>query len=527
MRINKLQVEQNNKIQNKEKVKSQTFGLNPRSFVRTLANPDAFTSTVLLETAVTGGRSYNAYKRGGMDELRERFIDDILSAIFWMKGVDIFNGIGDKIGKHILKLPITEFDVGKDALRTPFANVIEDLPSKLEKNVDVDKMAKKLSAFKFTKIVASTLLATGFVGFLLPKMNQALTRKLVGKNKKVDQNNSDLLTNNSNKNNVYMSPFSTSMEEFDKKISQVKTTPSFGSLITTAAHALENNKVCKLLSSDVGIATGRFKSARNVDEGIEYLVRDSLSSFFYVASTPLIYMGLQKISDSSKYTSIDPVAAKTIHSQLVENLKNAGGQISVDEFGEKIIGSIDEETKSLIDNLPFDKNVISLKKLKEYLTDESLLEKAMGLAKLQPEQAGVGAVLTKQQVEDIFKQGTLTQVEFMKHIFTEKFGDDLTNRAKFIPMQNITRFRQGIDDYVNSVVKYAKSKNMDTITEELLEKFNKKSFVMSAGFRGIAIGISALFLGMIIPKIQYAITKIRTGSSAAPGLREYQEAKKA
>ena len=115
----------------------------------------------------------------------------------------------------------------------------------------------------------------------------------------------------------------------------------------------------------------------------------------------------------------------------------------------------------------------------------------------------------------------------MKHIFTEKFGDDLTNRAKFIPMQNITRFRQGIDDYVNSVVKYAKSKNMDTITEELLEKFNKKSFVMSAGFRGVAIGISALFLGMIIPKIQYAITKIRTGSSAAPGLREYQEAKKA
>ena len=45
---------------------------------------------------------------------------------------------------------------------------------------------------------------------------------------------------------------------------------------------------------------------------------------------------------------------------------------------------------------------------------------------------------------------------------------------------------------------------------------------MSAGFRAVAIGISALALGVAIPKIQYAITKARTGSSAAPGLREFE-----
>ena len=38
----------------------------------------------------------------------------------------------------------------------------------------------------------------------------------------------------------------------------------------------------------------------------------------------------------------------------------------------------------------------------------------------------------------------------------------------------------------------------------------------------IAIGLSALFLGVIIPKAQHAITKYRTGSDAAPGLREYE-----
>ena len=151
----------------------------------------------------------------------------------------------------------------------------------------------------------------------------------------------------------------------------------------------------------------------------------------------------------------------------------------------------------------------------------------MEYSKLQPEKAGVGAVLTRQQFEDIFKNGTVTQLDFMHTIFKEKFGDDLTNRAKFIPMKKITSFRTNIDDYVKSIAKYAEKHTSGEITEELLNKLCKKNFIKSAGFRGIAIGISALALGMVIPKMQYAITKWRTGSSEAPGLRDYNKEQKA
>ena len=67
---------------------------------------------MILEGGVTGGRGYNAYKRGGIPEFRERFADDIISAIFWMKGVDIFNGIFNWASKKFLKIQcflITKF----------------------------------------------------------------------------------------------------------------------------------------------------------------------------------------------------------------------------------------------------------------------------------------------------------------------------------------------------------------------------------------------------------------------------------
>ena len=64
-----------------------------------------------------------------------------------------------------------------------------------------------------------------------------------------------------------------------------------------------------------------------------------------------------------------------------------------------------------------------------------------------------------------------------------------------------------IDDYVKSVIKIADKKNGGVITKEIIEKANKKSFAMTAGFRTLAIGVSALALGIAIPKIQYAIRR--------------------
>lgn len=531
MQINTVQnrlVEKNNRRQN-------ISHKGAREMVRTLANPDALASTIVLESSVTGGRGYNAYKRGGAAELRERAFDDIVSAVFWMKGVDIFNSLGNKFGAHVLKLPTTEFDVGKDALRTPFKNVVGDLAKKTTDSEALKKLEKKLAVFKFSKIILSTLLATGFVGFALPKINQAITRKIMHRGKaesELQQTLDDKSVNkriNPTERDLYSQLTSVTFDEFNRKIT-AQNNPAFKGIspnvMTTVAHYLENNKVCKLLSSDVGILTGRVTTARNKDEGLEYLFRDASSSFFYIASTPLMYSLLQKVTGSSKYTSIDPVAAKQVHDMCVKQLQNADGtfaSMGVKEFTSKILGTLDDKAKELISRLPFNSDVISLSELSKYIDDESLLKKASELAKLQPKQAGVGAVLTKQQVADVLKNGTVSEPEFMQKVFTGKFGDSLTNPYKFIPMKKITTFRDNIDDYAKSVIDMANKTNNGIVDKKLLDKLNKKSFAMSAGFRAIAIAVSAFALGIAIPKIQYAITAKRTGSNAAPGLREFEQ----
>ena len=75
---------------------------------------DAFGPIIALETIVDTGRAVNAYKRGGKNEFRERFIDDVVSAVFWMKGVDIFNHAGNgwiKIEGKFKKVCCGEFSV--------------------------------------------------------------------------------------------------------------------------------------------------------------------------------------------------------------------------------------------------------------------------------------------------------------------------------------------------------------------------------------------------------------------------------
>ena len=410
-----------------------------RQFLRTLANPNALTPTVILETAVTGGRGYNEYKRGGINALRERAFDDILAAVFWMKGVDFFNKIGDAIGKKFLGLVTTEFDVGKDALRTPLAN--------LQKNIQNSGMYAK---FKFTKIILSTLLSTAFVGFALPKINQAITKHFMSKDasKKVMEPNTQQTNINSKLSQV-------SIEEFEKQLNSKKqNNTSFKGLnIATVAHALENNKICKLLSSDVGITSGRVISARNKDEGLEYLFRDAASCVFYTASTPFFYKVMQNATKSNAITTIDPVAAKQISDHVIDQLKANGGKMAAGDFAQKVLGELSKEADEILKQLKFNNDVISFDELTKVIKDANLLEKAKQMAELQPEQAVLGKVLTKQQVIDVLKDGSINTPDFMKKLYTEKFGKKLTDSYRFIPMKDITGFRDNIEDYIQAIIK--------------------------------------------------------------------------
>ena len=50
---------------------------------------------IMLECCVTGGRTFQAFKRGGFDEGRERLTEETIGAAFWFAGVKVFNKIND------------------------------------------------------------------------------------------------------------------------------------------------------------------------------------------------------------------------------------------------------------------------------------------------------------------------------------------------------------------------------------------------------------------------------------------------
>ena len=546
MRINNINQDSINRRNINKSVSHK--GISPERAVSLLSNPDSLARTIALESFVTGGRSANAYKRGGFPEFRETFTDNLISAVFWMKGVDIFNKIGDWFGKKILKLPTTEFDVGRDALRNPFKNVAADVSQGMAPEA-AKALENKLAKFKFSKIIISSLLATGFVGFALPKINQAITRSMMNKQLK------NTFKDNETKSRPYADSIKqeASMEDFERQISNLNKSQqtSFKGLspvtLTTTAHLLENNPIVKMLTCDVGILSGRMITARNPDEGREYLFRDTVSSFFYMASTPLIYWGLQKLTDSSALTDIDAVSAKGLNEQLVKIIKDSGNtSMPVEEFAKRTLGNMSEASQKIMSELDFKSNVtmldrfkkvlgiakkrstkgdvISLNKLFEVLKDEQLINRAKEMAKLQPEQAGIGAVLTKQQVKDILTGGKINNPEFLMKNYKSKFGDALTNPYKFISSNKIVKFKDNLENYTQYVIKAAE-KNGGVVDEKLLNGIRKKSFMLSKGFIGTALGISAIMLGIVIPKLQFALTAKRTGVNAAPGLREFEKAK--
>ena len=193
-------------------------------------------------------------------------------------------------------------------------------------------------------------------------------------------------------------------------------------------------------------------------------------------------------------------AKPSLIQKLFNKTNNDIAVISVDD----LVGSLGEEASNAIG-----------------MTKETLKTKAEAMSKaLQPAKNGK-MLLTRQQVSDLFKDGSINSSEFMGEIYGSKFKE-LLNPNKFISIKKITKFRNNMDDYLNAMADYAKKKNNGEVTAELIEKFSKSSFVKSAAFRGTAILISALCLGIAIPKLQYAITKKRTGNDKAPGLREYE-----
>ena len=508
-----------------------------RTFVTHLNKAGVLLPVILLETTVTGGRTYQAYKRGGVTEARERLCEETIGAVFWLGGVKAFNSLGNWIGKKFLGIENPSFSLAKDAVRDPFGNMVRD--KKLE------AFRKKLITFKFTKIAFAVVAAGGTLGFIVPKINQSITRKLLKKDNKNNQNNLNQNTNVSNTQNPQVVARSAEkMEDFVERTANNNSKPSFGISIDKFAmltNNLENHDIYKLLSTDVGVLAGRTYNARNKDERIEILFRDGASIYFYLLCKDHIIKLMQKLDGfGGKLSKLDPTTAMATHNILIKemfkNKDNPEYKTDIATMKKFVFGTNSAQVDEWLSRFKFEKgDIIALEDFEKLAkeagidVDNVMIKKARVLSKFQPARdlSHIGKkvgknmlLLTKQQVRDILSDSVLTSPKFLREVLRESFDGALRDRYNFISRKTVETLRENINNYVKVIIEYAEKNNIKEITPELLVKINNKNFWKNALHIGSGLGVSALFLSTIIPKIQYWITEKRTGSKEFPGVKD-------
>ena len=507
-----------------------------RRFVRGIAQK-SLAPLLLLECFVTGGRTIQAYKRGGFEEARERFTEESIGAAFWFAGVKMFNKMNDCIGKRILKLHTADFDADKDGARNPLKNFLFDdkkIKEKAKLEGKTGKLIKNLTEkqiaiFKSLKIGSSIILANVLVGLVVPKINQRITAIY---HKKHFSDNKPEQTDEKNR------PFSPADVSFNDFLNKNKDgNVSFGMnypLLLSVANKFENNPKYQLLSTDVGIAGGRTVSSRNNHERVEVLFRDLTSIYFYMFNMPNINRWLNQIEDGRK-TRLDPVAAKQVTEHLEALLDENGGKMTLNDFAMKALGNnnnvgyIDKELLEL-----FNKDrIIQLNTFKEFIDKSKKFTKAdknkyiklaEKMSELQPQIENV-SILTKNQVTDIFREGAVNMPEFLRNVYGIATQNQYIDRYKFISDASLNSLKEDIVHYVHKIIAGAEKQGKD-ITKDLLKKANRENFIKNSLNWGTGFAISAIFLSTLIPKMQYWITKMTTGQNKFPGTADYSNEKK-
>jgi len=454
-------------------------------------NSNAIIPTLIIESGVTLGRSAVASQRGGKMEASERFVEQGVSAIVWLFGVQTLKKIGDKIGEKLFKLDLN-FDVGFNHLRNPI------------KNNNIPKFAKN---FKVANMLISTAIATYFIGFILPKINHKISSHFIehSENKK----------NNSSKKINFSSFTRISFNEFQNKIKQKTQNDkniSFSSLADktlSLAHLLENNQTARLLITDTGVIAGRCKNSRNKYEKIESFFRDASSIYFYLFSTKHFVKLMDKLTNN---TDIDPKTLECIKNELSLQLKKSNGNIS--SLTQSALGKITPDNFGKLQQL-FSENqqVINVDDFIKLFP--SLENKAKEMAKLQPI-FNNKSVLSYQEASDVLRNGWLTTPEFLKSTIEKTTNGASQNKLRFVTSEQLSSIRTSIDNFIKQVEEYAQKKNIK-IDEKLIEKVTNQSIRKNFAYYTVGTGISILFLSYIIPKIQYSITKILTNEDKFPG----------
>ena len=282
---------------------------------------------------ITRKENLKESKTKANDATREKVLDEYLTSAVWLGGIPFIekvydkfvikrNGFNPQIGLNLFKeeeFQGIEYNINK------FKDLAKEEVNELIKFKNNRKLAEKFNAGKFA---AATLIPIALMGFILPKLNFALTR-IIKKNRKEKENTQKTV------NNI------PSMTVFTSKKNNISFT---GNFVSTIANL---KTVDKMAVTDAGLTVGRVTTSRNKEEGYVNAFRMIGSMFLNFVAPIYIAKCLDKSANMlfGLNVNLDPLIMS--NKELIEGIKNNDIELSKSNSAKDLFDFIDNKPNSL------------------------------------------------------------------------------------------------------------------------------------------------------------------------------------
>lgn len=279
---------------------------------------------------VTRKENLKESKLKANDATREKFIDEYVTSAIWLGGIPLVEKVADKIIKNKKFNPEISMKLFKEEEFQGIKYNIEKFKKLTPEAVkDMEKALKNKNNFEkmiATKFTAAIVIPTALMGFVLPKLNFALTRYI--KNKRAKKN---ICTQNLDR---------PSIQNFTsgKNI-------SFGSNFVSTLANLKT--VDKMAITDGGLTLGRVSTSRNKDEAYVNAFRMLGSMFLNFVAPKYIAKFLDNTANKlfNINVNLDPLFMED--KEFIDAIKNNKVEMPKSSSAKDLFEFIDSKPQTL------------------------------------------------------------------------------------------------------------------------------------------------------------------------------------
>lgn len=433
-----------------------------------LNNPNKQMGTILIEVPADLGRAYSGYKRGGVIEASEKLRKELLSAGIWLFGIPFFNKLGNTICEKIFKLPMdidySSAKEGRDAIKDSLEYLKTGMNPKGLDVSDLTKYVGKINTDDIEKLAKKVKVSKQVVSIAALLLNCFLMGIALPK---INQKMTKRKLEKSKKNQQDAMPKFDTLEEYQKKVKD------------------KNNK--KNVSF-TGFAE-KIGKLEDVFDKCTYGINNDNRIRLMSTDIPMI-IG-RCATARNKYEAIEIAFIDGASMYFYNYCK---------EHIEKLLQKFTSTPKTSSG-------------ICEYISkiDKNTLQEALNKLNNNTQ--------AETTIKDLFGNATLDQKEICRELYNIGTYGKYSKINRFVKDENL----RGIDDEVKIFLRKISEKfDKDNLDMDKIKDLAKRTNIKNTAFYGIGTVASIFGLGILIPKIGYAITRKLTGKTGFIAIDEEQ-----